>query len=30
MIARADLVTDMQALKHYFERGFKARAGIDY
>ena len=26
----ADLVTEMKALKHPFERGHKARAGIDY
>jgi cob(I)alamin adenosyltransferase len=28
-IARADLVTDMTAVKHYFDRGVKAREGIE-
>lgn len=28
-IARADLVTEMTAVKHYFERGVKAREGIE-
>ncbi len=28
-IARADLVTEMNCLKHYFDRGVKAREGIE-
>jgi cob(I)alamin adenosyltransferase len=28
-IARADLVTEMTAVKHYYERGVKAREGIE-
>ena len=28
-IARADLVTEMTALKHYYDRGIKAREGIE-
>ena len=28
-MARADLVTDMKAVKHYFDRGVKAREGIE-
>jgi len=30
LIQRADLVTEMNAVKHYFEQGTKARKGIDY
>jgi cob(I)alamin adenosyltransferase len=29
LIARADLVTEMKAVKHYSERGVKARQGIE-
>ncbi len=28
--ARADLVTEMRKVKHYFEKGVKAREGIEY
>jgi cob(I)alamin adenosyltransferase len=28
-VARADLVTEMTAVKHYYERGVKAREGIE-
>jgi cob(I)alamin adenosyltransferase len=28
-VARADLVTEMNCLKHYYERGIKARQGIE-
>jgi len=28
-IARADLVTEMKEIKHYFDRGVKAREGIE-
>ncbi len=28
-IQRADLVTEMEAVKHYFDRGVKAREGIE-
>jgi len=28
-IARADLVTEMKGVKHYFDRGIKAREGIE-
>lgn len=28
-IAKADLVTEMKALKHYYDRGVKARDGIE-
>lgn len=28
-VARADLVTEMTAIKHYFDRGVKAREGIE-
>jgi|UniRef100_A0A7C4EPR3 cob(I)alamin adenosyltransferase len=30
LIERADLVTEMKKLKHYFDRGIKARRGIEY
>jgi cob(I)alamin adenosyltransferase len=29
IIAQADLVTDMQEVKHYFRKGIKARTGIE-
>jgi len=29
IVARADLVTDMQEVKHYFHKGIKARDGIE-
>jgi len=29
LIERADLVTEMKAIKHYFDRGQKARIGIE-
>jgi cob(I)alamin adenosyltransferase len=29
LIARADLVTDMRCVKHYFQRGVRARRGIE-
>jgi cob(I)alamin adenosyltransferase len=29
LISRADLVTEMRAIKHYFDRGAKAREGIE-
>ena len=28
-IARADLVTEMKGVKHYFDRGVKARVGFE-
>jgi cob(I)alamin adenosyltransferase len=28
-VARADLVTEMRAVKHYYDRGVKAREGIE-
>jgi cob(I)alamin adenosyltransferase len=30
VIARADLVTEMREVKHYFRRGVRARVGIEY
>jgi cob(I)alamin adenosyltransferase len=30
LLARADLVTEMKDVKHYFTRGIKARQGIDF
>lgn len=30
LIERADLVTEMKKIKHYFDRGIKARRGIEY
>ena len=30
LIAAADLVTEMKAVKHYFEQGVNARKGIEY
>jgi cob(I)alamin adenosyltransferase len=30
MIERADLVTEMREVKHYFRRGVRAREGIEY
>lgn len=30
VIARADLVTEMLQIKHYFDKGVKARKGIEY
>jgi cob(I)alamin adenosyltransferase len=29
VLGAADLVTEMRALKHYFERGIEARRGIE-
>jgi cob(I)alamin adenosyltransferase len=29
IIERADLVTEMKAVKHYFQKGVKARVGIE-
>jgi len=29
LIARADLVTEMKEVKHYFKKGVKARPGIE-
>lgn len=29
VVARADLVTDMRAVKHYYEQGIQARKGIE-
>ncbi len=29
IIAAADLVTEMKAVKHYFEKGVRARVGIE-
>jgi len=30
IIERADLVTEMTAVKHYFSKGVKGRKGIEY
>ena len=30
LIARADLVTEMREVKHYYRCGVQARAGIEY
>lgn len=30
IIEKADLVTEMKAEKHYYQKGFKARKGIEY
>lgn len=30
LIGKADLVTDMREIKHYFTRGFQARRGIEF
>lgn len=30
ILKQADLVTEMRAIKHYFNQGFKARKGIEY
>ncbi|WP_353683969.1 cob(I)yrinic acid a,c-diamide adenosyltransferase [Thermodesulfovibrio sp. 3907-1M] len=30
LIEKADLVTEMKKIKHYFERGINARRGIEY
>ena len=30
LIDRADLVTEMKMVKHYFYKGVKAREGLDY
>jgi cob(I)alamin adenosyltransferase len=30
LIERADLVTEMRSIKHYYDRGIKARKGIEY
>ncbi|MEN2994439.1 MAG: cob(I)yrinic acid a,c-diamide adenosyltransferase [Thermodesulfovibrio sp.] len=30
LIEKADLVTEMKKIKHYFDRGIKARRGIEY
>ncbi len=30
LVARADLVTEMREVKHYFKRGVKARRGIEF
>ncbi|MGC8594668.1 MAG: cob(I)yrinic acid a,c-diamide adenosyltransferase [Candidatus Kryptoniota bacterium] len=30
LIQRADLVTEMKQIKHYYERGIKARQGIEF
>jgi cob(I)alamin adenosyltransferase len=29
LIDRADLVTEMQVVKHYFDKGIKARVGVE-
>lgn len=30
LIKKADLVTEMKMIKHYFEKGIKARKGIEF
>ena len=30
LVARADLVTEMRKVKHYFDKGLKARQGIEF
>ena len=30
LIKKADLVTEMREIKHYFKQGVKARKGIEY
>lgn len=30
LIEKADLVTEMKSIKHYYDRGIKAREGIEY
>ena len=30
LIEKADLVTEMKMIKHYFEKGIKARKGIEF
>jgi cob(I)alamin adenosyltransferase len=30
LVKEADLITEMKAVKHYFDRGIKARKGIEY
>ena len=30
LIAAADLVTDMQAVKHPFQKGLRAQPGLDF
>jgi cob(I)alamin adenosyltransferase len=30
LIKKADLVTEMSEIKHYFKQGVKARKGIEY
>lgn len=30
LVERADLVTEMKCIKHYFDRGIKARRGIEF
>jgi len=30
VIARADLVTEMRSIKHYFDKGLAARKGVEY
>jgi cob(I)alamin adenosyltransferase len=30
LLARADLVTEMRAIRHYYARGLQARRGIEF
>ena len=30
LVAKADVVSDIQAVKHYFEKGVRARRGVEY